>query len=152
MFSLGKGGATSTTNVSILTAIWNGSNSKVGNETKEKIGSEMGMNNSKRFPKESHRLEARGSGYGSPLPLSLPTGSLVASFHIVREQEQQESYATHVTRVSSTACCLVCLCHIGFVPDLALSHLKPLPLPRSPQMTGRQLFGTSTSTSNSINA
>ena len=24
--------------------------------------------------------------------------------------------------VSSTACCLVCVFHIGFVPDLALSH------------------------------
>jgi hypothetical protein len=54
MFGLGKGGATSTTKVSILTAIWDGSNSKVGNETKEKIGSKMGMNSSKRFPKESH--------------------------------------------------------------------------------------------------
>ena len=54
MFCLGKGGATSTTNVSILTAIWNGPNSKVRNETKEKMGSEMGMNNTNRFPKESH--------------------------------------------------------------------------------------------------
>jgi hypothetical protein len=50
MFGLGKGGTTSTTKFSILMAIWDGSNSKVGNETKEEIG----MDSSKTIPKESY--------------------------------------------------------------------------------------------------
>jgi hypothetical protein len=62
MFSLGKGGATSTTKVSILMAIWNGFKSKVGNKKRED-----GKQNGNEKLQEISQRKQQGSSYWEPI-------------------------------------------------------------------------------------